>query len=120
MDDNTYSNVKLQEWKRKSAKLKIIQRTLAFTGMEYQRLGGKIFSDFVFAHQDAEVKDLVKLLDRLTTDNVNQDVHKEVVLLQAYADFLLELDEVRKDLVTIVEGLKPPTHKEAPMPNTNS
>lgn len=117
MDNGTYN---LNEWRRKSAKLKIIEKTLAFIGIEYQRLGGEIFSDYLFVHQDINVQELVKLLDRLSTDNVNQDISPKIVSLQAHADFLLELDEVRKDLITIIKELQPPTHKEAPIPNANS
>ena len=110
----------VQEWKRKKAKLKVVEKLLSYLGYEYQRLGGEVFSDYIFAQEDPATKDMLKFLDHLSKNNVKQDVHKNVDLLIAEADFLKELDEVRKDLIKMIQELQPETYKESPVPNVNS
>ena len=113
-------NVRLEDWKRKKAKLEIVQDMMAWLGYKYQKLGGEIFSDFLFAQEDPNIKDMLQFLDHLSKNNVKQDVSKDVTLLIAHADFLKELEEVRKDLIQIIKELQPETHKESPIPTVNS
>lgn len=114
------NSIRVENWKSKKAKLAIIEKMITYVGLEYQKLGGEVFSDFIFAQEDPQTKEMVGLLEHLSKNNVKQDVHKDVTLLIAHADFLKELEEVKRDLVKMINELQPETHKEAPVPRVNS
>lgn len=110
----------LKEWTEKKAKLEVVEKIIAFLGYEYQKLGGKIFSDYVFESQTSSVQNSLEFLDRLSTDGILGDPTKEVSLLRGHAQFLKELQEVRDELIEMIEKLSPETHKESPVPTVNS